>query len=110
MSVVVWLKAGAVLVPVTVTVDAPIGAVLAAVKVMVVPTTLAVTPVGNPLVTLSVTVPLKPPLGVTTIESVAVPPCATDTLAGLADKEKSGVTVPGIVKAIVVVWVMAVAP
>jgi hypothetical protein len=72
-------------VPVIVTVDVPTVAVLLAVKV----TTLlpavglvakeAVTPLGSPDAA-SVTLPAKPPVSVTAIVSVAVPPSAADTV------------------------------
>ena len=84
------------LTPVIVTVAAPRGAVLDAVKVRVlvpvVETGLkaAVTPVGSPLA-LRATTPVNPPEGVTVIVLLLVPPCATVALAGLADKEKLGV-------------------
>ena len=73
----------------------PVAAVLDAVKVSVlVPVVdvglkLAVTPDGNPLA-VSATVPLNPFSGDTVIVLLPVPPCATETLAGLADKEKFG--------------------
>jgi hypothetical protein len=51
----------------------------------------AVTPVGNPLA-LNVTLPVKPPDGVTVIVLVpAAPPCVMETVAGLADSAKLGV-------------------
>ena len=82
------------LVPVTVTFAVPVVAVLAAVNVNVlVPVVddglkLAVTPEGKPLA-LRVTLPVNPPIAVTVMELVAVPPWATETLEGLADNEKS---------------------
>ena len=48
---------------------------------------LAVTPEGKPLA-LRATLPVNPPVGVTVIELVTVPPCATEALEGFADKEK----------------------
>jgi hypothetical protein len=72
----------------------PVVAVLDAVKVSVlVPVVevglkLAVTPAGKPPA-LRATLPVNPPEGVTVTVLLPVPPCATDTLAGLADKEKS---------------------
>jgi len=58
----------------------------------------AVTPEGKPLA-LRATLPVNPPLGVTVIELVTVPPWATETLEGLADNEKfwAGTTVRTIV-------------
>ena len=81
------------LVPRIVTVAEPTVAVLEAVKLtLLVPVVeaglkLAVTPDGKPLA-LRATLPVNPPMGVTVIELVTVPPCATETLEGLADKEK----------------------
>ena len=97
---VVWLKEP--LTPVIVIVVAARLAVLAAVKVTVLPVMLIVTPGGGALA-LRVTAPVNPPTGVTVIVLAAVPPCATETLAGFADSEKSGVAMPGIVRAIVAV-------
>jgi hypothetical protein len=93
---------------VTVTVAAPVVAVLEAVKVRVlVPVVdvglkLAVTPEGKPLA-LSATLPVNPPEGATVTVLVDVPPCATDTLAGLADREK--LEGPLTVRVRVAVWV-----
>jgi len=74
----------------------PIAAAAEAVKVRVVLFPLvgvglntAVTPAGKPLA-LNATLPANPPTGVTVIVLVAVPPCRTETLAGLAESEKSG--------------------
>src|SRR5262249_56819614 len=81
------------LVPVTVTLAAPVAAVLDAVNVSVLPAVvegglkLAVTPAGRPL-TLSATLPVNPPRGVTVMALLAVPPCVTVAL--VADREKSG--------------------
>jgi hypothetical protein len=72
-----------------VTFAGPVVAVVAAVNVTALPAKLAVTPVGRP-VAANVTVPLNPLMGVTVRVLVAVPPCATDTLKGVADREKSG--------------------
>jgi len=72
----------------------PVVALFAAVKVNVlVPVVdeglkLAVTPEGKPLA-LRATLPVNPPIAVTVMELVAVPPWATETLEGLADNEKS---------------------
>jgi len=82
------------LVPVTVIFTVPVVAVADAVKLSVlvvaveVGLKLAVTPAGRPL-TLSATLPLKPPVGVTVIVLLAAAPCATVAL--VADSEKSGV-------------------
>jgi len=82
------------LLPVTVGLAVPVVAVLDAAKVSVLLAVvetglkLAVTPAGTPL-TLSVTLPVKPPRGVTLMVLLAVPPCVTVAL--VADKEKSGV-------------------
>src|SRR5262249_54412533 len=100
--VVVWVRDP--LVPRMVTVAAPTVALPDAVKLTVLlPVVeaglkLAVTPEGKPL-TLSATLPVNPPIGVTVIELVTVPPCATETLEGFADNEKfwAGVTVRVIV-------------
>jgi len=78
---------------VIVTFAVPAVAVLEAVNVTVlVPVVdaglkLAVTPEGKPLA-LRATLPVNPPEGVTVTVLLDVPPCATDTLAGLADREK----------------------
>jgi len=77
-----------------ITFAAPVVAVLDAVKVKVlVPVVdaglkLAVTPAGS-VPTLSATLPVNPPVGVTVTVLVPVPPWATVALA--ADSEKSGV-------------------
>jgi hypothetical protein len=72
-----------------VTFTVPVVAVADAVKVTTLPAKLAVTPAGRP-VAANVTAPLNPPMGVTVIVLVAVPPWVTETLAGFADSEKSG--------------------
>jgi hypothetical protein len=83
------------LVPVTVTLAAPVAAVLEAVKVRVlVPVVdaglkLAVTPAGKPLAA-SETLPLKPFSGLTVMVLLPDAPWATVRLVGLADSEKSG--------------------
>jgi hypothetical protein len=68
-----------------VTVAAPVAAVADAVKVTVSPLKLAVTPLGKPLA-VKVTVPVNPPVGVTVIVLVPVPPWVT--LAAVAEREK----------------------
>lgn len=93
-------------VPVTVTVAAPVLADALAVKVNMVldvagfELKAAVTPLGNPDAE-KVTLPVKPFAGVIVIVLVAVVPCTTATLLGLADKENvgSGFTVKAIVVA-----------
>jgi hypothetical protein len=93
LTLVVWVRVP--LVPVTVTVAAPVVAVLEAVKVRVlVPVVdgglkLAVTPVGKPLA-LNATLPLKPPAGVTVMPSVPELPWLIETAAEAAAREKSG--------------------
>jgi len=65
-------------------------AVLEAVNVITLPLRVAVTPDGV-APTLKATVPVNPPRGVTVIVLEADgPPCVIETLAGLADSEKSG--------------------
>ena len=80
-------------VPVMVMVLVPVVAVLEAVKVSelvdvvgLVPNA-AVTPEGNPEAD-NVTLPVKPPEGVTVIVLPPLLPCVTETLEGEADKEK----------------------
>jgi hypothetical protein len=68
-----------------VTVDDPVVAVVDAVKVAVLPLKLTVTPVGR-LLAVKVTVPVNPPVGVTVIVLVPVPPWVT--FAAVADSEK----------------------
>lgn len=93
----VVVRESAPLVPVIVTVAMPVVAVLDAVKVTTLPAKLAVTPAGIPLA-LKATLPLKPPPGVTVIVLLADFPWATETLAGFAERVKSGpVTVSAIV-------------
>jgi hypothetical protein len=72
-----------------VTFAVPVVAVADAVNVTTLPAKLAVTPAGMP-VGAKVTVPLNPPMGVTVIVLVVVPPCVTERLAGFADSAKSG--------------------
>ncbi len=85
---VVWLSEP--LDPVTVIVDVPTAAALEAVNVTMFPVRVAVTPAGGAL-TLKVTPPVNPPSGVTVIALVAaVPPWVTETLAGFAERTKSG--------------------
>ena len=99
--VALWLSVP--LVPVTVTLKVPAAAVLDALKVTVlVPVVetglkLAVTPAGRPLAA-SATAPLKPFTGLTMIVLLPFAPCATERVAGLAVKEKSGCGVPVTVK------------
>ena len=90
---VVWLSVPDV--PVTVTDDVPVVAVELAVKVTTllpvvgfVPK-LAVTPLGRADVE-SVTLPVKPPDGVTVTVELPLLPCATVKLLGEADNEKFG--------------------
>jgi hypothetical protein len=94
---------------VIVIVDVPVVAVLLAVKVRVlldvvgfVPNE-AVTPLGSAEF-VSVTDPVKPPLGVTVIVELPLLPWVTLTLLGEADSEKFGVAVAFTVKEIDVVW------
>lgn len=86
-------------VPVMVTVEVPVVAVLLAVNVTellevvgFVPK-LAVTPDGNPEA-LRVTLPVNPPEGVTVMVLLPLLPCVTVKLLGEADSEKSGVAAP----------------
>jgi hypothetical protein len=84
---------------VIVTVDGPVAAVVAAVRVKVLAPLVvtglkvAVTPLGNPLA-LKATLPVKPPVGVTVIALVPLAPALIVMLEGLPDNEKSGVTGP----------------
>jgi len=93
LTVVVWVSDP--LVPVTVTVAAPVVAVLEAVKVTVlVPVVdaglkLAVTPEGKPLA-LNATLPVNPPAGVTVTLSVPELPWVIEIAAVVAAREKSG--------------------
>lgn len=57
---------------------------------------LAVTPLGKPL-TLNATLPVNPPLGVTVMALVAVPPCATLALVAASLKLDDPVTVKAMV-------------
>lgn len=81
--------------PVTVTmVGPPVGAELVAVKVKVLVVALvemnaAVTPLGMP-VAARVTLPVKPPVGLTVIVLVLLPPSATFRAAGFAESVKPG--------------------
>ena len=86
-------------IPVIVTVEVPVAAVALAVKVTtlvdvvgLVPN-VAVTPAGRPEAD-NVTLPVKPPEGVTVIVLLPLLPCVTAKLAGEADSEKSGVAAP----------------
>src|SRR5262245_44471469 len=83
-------------VPLTVTVERPVVAVLEAVRVKVVlaPVVeagekLAVTPLGRPLA-VKATLPVKPPVRVIAIVLVTLDPRLTVRLPGLAASEKSG--------------------
>lgn len=93
VTVVVWLKLPDV--PVIVTVDVPVAAVLLAVsvntlvEVVGLVSKVAVTPAGRPEAD-RLTLPVKPPTGFTVMVLVPLPPWATETLAGDADSEKSG--------------------
>jgi hypothetical protein len=98
-TVVVWVRLPEV--PVMVTVDVPVAAVLLAVSVnMLVPVALeglkdAVTPLGNPEAD-KLTLPLKPFSGLTVMLLLPVEPCATVRLPGETDKLKSGAAIePG---------------
>jgi len=88
-------------VPVIVTVYVPTGAELLLVNVRLVDVALeaglndAVTPLGVPLA-VNVTGPLNPPDDETVTEVLALLPCAIDRLAGLSDRLKRGVAVPGV--------------
>lgn len=91
LIVVLWLNEPDT--PVTVTVEVPVVAVLLAVNVTplvlvagFVPNA-AVTPVGRPDAD-SVTLPVKPLVGMTVTVLEPVPPCTTLTLLGEADSEK----------------------
>ena len=95
--------------PVMVTVAVPVVAVELAVKVTtlvevvgLVPK-LAVTPAGRPEAD-NVTLPVNPFTGVSVMVLVAVELCATETLAGEADKLKSGVVTAAPAKALIMVW------
>jgi len=61
----------------------------------------AVTPDGSPLAARA-TLPLNPPLGVTVIVLVAVPPSLTDTLDGLAERAKLGALTVSVIGAVAV--------
>lgn len=99
-------------VPVTVTAAFPVVAVLLAVKlrtllvVLLVGLKVAVTPLGKPEI-VNVTVPVKPPEGVTLIVLVpAAPPRVSETEAGVAESVKLPPPVdPGTVSVTVVVFV-----
>ena len=85
------------LVPVTVTLAAPVAAVPDAAKVSLLAPVVdaglnvAVTPAGKPLA-LNATLPLKPPAGVTVTPSVPELPWLMETPADVAVREKSGLT------------------
>jgi hypothetical protein len=86
-------------VPVIVTVAVPVVAVLEAAKVTVLAAVVvaglkvAVTPLGNPLA-LKATLLVKPPVEVTVTVLLPLAPVLTVKLAGLPDREKSGVGGP----------------
>lgn len=86
-------------VPVMVTVDVPVAAVLVAVNVsMLLPVVgfvpnAAVTPLGNPEAA-RVTLPVNPPTSVTVMVSVAVLPCTTVRDVAEGASVKLGVVVP----------------
>lgn len=93
VMVVVWVRLPEV--PVMVTVDVPTAAVAVAVNVTelvdvvgLVPNA-AVTPLGKPEAE-RVTLPVKPPVGVTVMVLLAFDPWVTLTLPGDADREKFG--------------------
>lgn len=96
-SVVVAVKLPEV--PVIVTVDDPVVAVLLAVNVStLVPVVgfvpnVAVTPLGRPDAA-SVTLPVNPPTSVTVMVLVPLPPCVIVRLLGESDKVKLGVEDP----------------
>jgi hypothetical protein len=99
-------------VPVTVTVEVPVVAVALAVNVKtlvevvgLVPN-VAVTPAGSVEVE-RLTLPVKPPEGVSVIVLLPLPPCVTLTLVGEAESEKFGVATAFTVSETVVVWVKA---
>lgn len=100
LTVVVWVKLPDV--PVIVTVEAPVAAVLLAASVRTDEAKDAVTPDGR-ADAVKVTVPLNPPTGVTVMVDLPVEPCVTDTLPGDADKLKSGATVAETLRLTVVV-------
>lgn len=94
VTVVAWDRLP--LVPVIVTAKVPVAAVALAVNVRelvdvvgLVPN-VAVTPDGRPEAA-KVTLPVKPPEGVTVMVLLPLPPWVTDTLEGEAESEKFGV-------------------
>jgi hypothetical protein len=106
LMVVVWVSVPEV--PVIVTVAVPVVAVELAVKVRtlvevagLVPKA-AVTPAGKPEAE-SVTLPVKPPEGVTVIVLLPLVPCVTVKLAGDAEREKFGAAAAFTVRLMVVV-------
>ena len=103
LTVVVWLKLPDVPV-IVIVVGLPVVAVLLAARVKVFPLKDAVTPLGAPDAE-KLTVPLKPPEGVTVIVLVPLAPCATETLLGEADRLKLGAGAAAVtVTPTVVVW------
>ena len=87
-TVVVWVKAPEV--PVMVIVEVPVVAVAFALNVSTLEDVVglvpkvAVTPAGRPEAE-RVTLPVKPPVGLTVIVLVPLPPCVTVTLVGEAE-------------------------
>lgn len=98
-------------VPVIVTVDEPVVAVLLAVSVNTLEPVVglvpneAVTPLGRPEAA-SVTLPVNPPTSVTEIVSVALVPCVTDKVGAEALSAKPGLVAALTVSAIVVLAVV----
>lgn len=88
--------------PVTVTVEVPVAAVLLAASVRTDEAKDAVTPEGRPDA-VKLTVPLKPPTGVTAMVDLPLEPCVIDTLLGDVDRLKSGATVAETLRLTVVV-------
>jgi len=76
-------------VPVMVTVDVPVAAVLLAVSVNVLLANEAVTPLGMPEAD-NATLPMNPPCAVVVIVLEPLAPCATVRLLGDADRLKFG--------------------
>lgn len=108
VTVVEWVRPGLVLVPVMVTVAVPVAAVAVAVNVRTLVEVVgfvpkvAVTPEGKPDAD-RLTLPVKPPEGVTEIVVFPLLPWTTVTLEGDAESEKFGVATGFTVREIVVV-------
>ena len=100
LTVVVWVKLPDV--PVIVTVEVPVAAVLLTASVRTDEANDAVTPDGRPDA-VKATVPVKPPTGVTVIVDLPLEPCATETPLGEAERLKSGATVAETLRLTVVV-------